>query len=154
MEHPDKSGQLRELIRILERKLGGMQENQLSCCSITLPQCHALVEIGRAGKMSLNELAELLRLEKSTMSRTVSNLVSANLAKRVEDAQDRRYVAITLTDSGKKLFAGIEAGMNDYYRRIYLSMPANKREQVLASLQVLLDAISFEYKGDDYPGEC
>jgi DNA-binding MarR family transcriptional regulator len=133
--------QLRELVRILERKLGILQESEFSCCGITMAQCHALVEIGRAKSISLNELAELLNLENSTMSRTVNNLVTNELAKRDIDPQDRRYVTISLTESGQKLYEGIEEGMNLYFSKVYHSIPESKREQVMESVQILLDAI-------------
>ena len=64
MNHTQNAKQLREMIRLLERKLGALDDFQVSCCDITMAQCHALVEIGRAGSISLNELAELLNLEK------------------------------------------------------------------------------------------
>ncbi len=137
----DDTKQLRELIRILERKLGILQEKQVSCCDITLGQCHALVEIGRAKSISLNELAELLNLENSTMSRTVNNLVTLELAKRDIDPKDRRYVTISLTDSGSRLFEGIEVDMNSYFGKVYGSIPENKKQQVLESLQILIEAI-------------
>lgn len=141
MNFTDDPKQLREMIRILERKLGILQESEFSCCGITMAQCHALVEIGRAGSISLNELAELLNLENSTMSRTVNNLVTNELVKRDIDPQDRRYVTISLTDSGRKLFEGIEEGMNVYFRNVYDSIPENKKRQVLESIEILLEAI-------------
>lgn len=138
----DNAKQLREMIRILERKLGILQENEFSCCSITLGQCHALVEIGRTKSISLNELAVLLNLENSTMSRTVNNLVASNLVKRDIDPKDRRYVTISLTESGNRLFESIEDEMNVYFSKIYDFIPSNKQQQVLESLQILLEAIS------------
>lgn len=141
MNYIDDPKQLREMIRILERKLGILQESEFSCCGISMAQCHALVEIGRVKSISLNELAELLNLENSTMSRTVNNLVTNNLAKRDIDPQDRRYVTISLTDSGHKLYEGIEEGMNLYFKKVYDSIPENKKQQVLESVQILLEAI-------------
>lgn len=135
------SKQLRELVRKLERKLGVMQDGEYSCCGITLAQCHALVEIGRAVNISLNELADLLNLDNSTLSRTVNNLVASELAKRDIDPQDRRYVAISLTEPGLKLFEGIETSMDLYYRKIYQSIPDDKQQQVLESMQILLESI-------------
>lgn len=135
------SKQLRELVRKLERKLGVMQDGEYSCCGITLAQCQALVEIGRAANISLNELAELLNLDNSTLSRTVNNLVANELVKRDIDPQDRRCVAISLTESGHKLFEGIETSMDLYYRKIYQSIPEDKQKQVLESMQILLESI-------------
>lgn len=145
MAEVNNSNQLREIIRLLERKLGILEDSQLACCSITMAQCHALVEIGRAQKISLNELAELLNIENSSMSRTVNNLVNNDLVKRDIDPLDRRYVTITLTETGNKLFNEIEERMNQYFAKIYNRLPADKREQVLDSLKTLLAAIG-EYE--------
>ncbi|HBF35883.1 MAG TPA: MarR family transcriptional regulator, partial [Firmicutes bacterium] len=75
MVSQNKSDVLREIVRILERKLGVLDDLQSSCCGVTFAQCHAIVEIGRARKISLNDLADILGLDKSTMSRTINNLV-------------------------------------------------------------------------------
>jgi DNA-binding MarR family transcriptional regulator len=138
-ENPKK---LREMIRILERKLGILQESGYSCCGVTMSQCHALVEIGRVKDISLNELAELLNLENSTMSRTVNNLVSSELAKRDIDPLDRRYVTISLTDKGDKLYKKIEKDMDQYFKEIYEEIPENKKQQVIESIEILLEAIN------------
>lgn len=142
MDDLNNSKQLREMIRMLERKFGTLLESEFSCCNISLAQCHALVEIGRVGSISLNELADLLNLENSTMSRTVNNLVTSNLAKRDIDPRDRRYVAISLTEDGLKLFKEIEESMNEYFLKLYDTIPEDKKLQVLDSLQILLQAIN------------
>lgn len=141
MKISPESMQLREIIRTLERKLGLLENTQLSCCGITFTQCHALVEIGRAERITLNVLAALLDLEDSTMSRTVNNLVTKGLAARTADERDRRYVAISLTDAGMALFRNIETGMESYFSDIVAKIPEDKRAQVLDSMQILLDAV-------------
>jgi DNA-binding MarR family transcriptional regulator len=136
------SKQLREITRMLERKLGALQDCQINCCSVTLSQCHALVEIGRAKNISLNELAQLLNLENSTMSRTVDKLVNIDLIKREISTKDRRYLRISLTEKGEKVFDNIEEDMNIYFEKVHKAIPESKREQVIESLQVLLEAIT------------
>lgn len=141
MNGANDSKQLRETVRILERRLGILKDSKFSCCGITMSQCHALVEIGRSGSISLNELAELIDLENSTLSRTVNNLVTSGLAKREIDPQDRRYVTISLTKSGQRLFKKIEGSMDSYYKKIFDQIPEGKRGQILKSLNILLEAI-------------
>lgn len=133
---------LREAVRLLERKLGILDEVQASCCGVTFAQCHAIVEIGRAKSISLNDLADLLGLDKSTMSRTVNNLVNSGLALREVDSEDRRYIIIKLTQTGLKSYREIEEGMEVYFNRIYQAIPEDKREQVVDSLQVLIKALA------------
>ncbi len=142
MEDLIKVKQLRESIRLMERKLGILEECSVSCGGITITQCHALVEIGRAKSISLIELSELLNLDNSTMSRTVNNLVSNGLVARELNKKDRRYVTIKLSESGIKVFENIETNMNSFYMKVFQSIPCNKQEQVLGSMQTLLEAIS------------
>lgn len=142
MENPEKAEQLREAIRQMERKLGILEESGVSCCGITLAQSYALVEIGRAKSVSLIELSELLNLDNSTMSRTVNNLVNSGLAERELDPRNRRYVIIKLTGNGIKLFESLEESMGLYYLKVLQTIPLEKQEQVLESLQILLDAIT------------
>jgi len=137
-----ESKQLRELIRTLERKLGVLEDGEMACCGISMAQCHALVEIGRAGSISLVDLAGLLNLDTSTMSRTVNNLVNSNMAERELDPSDRRYITIRLTPEGMEQFSGIESSMGTYFMQIYSAIPAESRAQVLESLQILLKAIT------------
>lgn len=84
----------------------------------------------RAGTLSLNDLADILGLDKSTMSRTINNLMNDGLVIRELDAKDRRFVRIELTEGGVKKYEGIEATMRQYFENVYGSIPVNKREQV------------------------
>lgn len=132
---------LRELIRLLVRNLGLLEKSEASCCEITISQCHAIVEIGRIEKLSLNKLAELLELDKSTTSRTINNLVDLGLVQREVSPEDRRYITINLTTEGEKIYRNIENSMDEYYLNIFNSIPEEKRKQVLESLELLIEAI-------------
>ncbi|MPM85293.1 hypothetical protein SDC9_132371 [bioreactor metagenome] len=132
---------LRELIRLLVRNLGLLEKSEASCCEITISQCHAIVEIGRIEKLSLNELAELLELDKSTTSRTINNLVDLGLVQREVSPEDRRYITINLTKEGEEIYKNIEDSMDEYYLNIFNSIPEEKRSQVLESLELLTDAV-------------
>lgn len=135
------SDNLRELLRILVRNLGILEKSDGSCCGVTIAQCHAIVEIGRIKKISLIALADLLGLDKSTMSRTINNLVKAGLVKRDIDSENRRYISIQLTDQGIEVFKSIENSMYRYYSDIFKSIPEDKRNQVLDSLEILVKSV-------------
>ena len=135
------SNDLRELIRTLVRGLGILEKSEASCCGVSLSQCHCIVEIGRKGETSLNELASILNLNKSTMSRTINNLVKQDLVERKTNPEDRRYMRITLTDNGNKIYTEIEENMTLYFEKFLDDIPGNKRYQVMESVQLLLEAI-------------
>jgi DNA-binding MarR family transcriptional regulator len=91
--------------------------------------------------MSVNELAELLDLDKSTVSRVVDQLVNSNLLLREAHAKDRRYVTLELTTEGKELFQSTEQRMEGYYAGVLDCLPEIKRQQVIESLELLSDAL-------------
>jgi DNA-binding MarR family transcriptional regulator len=130
----------RELIRGLERSLGVLDDTQSSCCSITMTQCHALVEIGRAKTVSLVDLSGTLGLDKSTISRTIDHLVNAKLVSRSTDQSNRRYITISLTEDGKKVFTDIETTMNLQFKRVLKKIPKEKQSAVMDSLKILIKA--------------
>lgn len=137
----DSSKRLRETTRLLIRKLGMLERNEAMCCGVTLTQCHTIIEIGRKEQITVNELSELLNLDKSTVSRTVEQLVNYGILNREPDPKDRRYVALRLTNKGEELFRSIEQRMEAYFTELIASIPEEKREQVIESLQLFSEAL-------------
>ena len=81
-ESVKQAATLRELLRTLIRKLGVLERSEAGCCDMTLSQCNALIEVGRAGVLSVNQLADRLNLDKSTASRVSDKLVLDGLLLR------------------------------------------------------------------------
>jgi DNA-binding MarR family transcriptional regulator len=136
------SNYMRELIRMLVRNLGILEKSDAACCGISIAQCHAIVEIGRSGEISLNKLAEILMLDKSTMSRTINNLVESGLVIRELHPEDRRFVSIKLSEKGLEVYKDTEGSMEGYYEKIFASIPEEKRGQVLESLKLIINAVN------------
>lgn len=141
MPYHDDAVPLRELLRVLVRKTGILERGEATCCSITISQCHSIVEIGRSENLSIMQLAEVLGLDKSTVSRSVDKLVTDGLVLRLEDPQDRRYATLGLTPKGRDLFDTIEERMTAYFHEVLQGIPVEKRSQVLESLHYLTVAL-------------
>jgi len=75
------------------------------------------------------------------VSRTVDKLVTKGMVKRDIDPVDRRYLVINLTARGEEVYRKIEENMNLFFEKIYLALPAEKRNDVLESLNVLLASV-------------
>ena len=127
---------LRENTRILECHLGNINKTDSCCCGISEPECFVLVEIGRKPNISVKELAEILRLDKSGVSRTVEELVQKDYVERKPSTEDRRFVVLNLTLKGKERFEKIENGMNRKFKEILDKIPVDKREQVIEALEL------------------
>ena len=137
----DQAATLRELLRVLIRKLGILERSEAACCEITLSQCHTLIEIGRAGALSVNELSDRLGLDKSTVSRSADKLVLDGQLLREEAANDRRYVSLKLSSKGIESYNALEQRMTDYFSTVISSIDPTEREMVLKGLQSLTTAL-------------
>ncbi|MBN1071779.1 MarR family transcriptional regulator [Clostridium botulinum] len=132
-------------MRELERELG-LLNKQGNCCGfdVSLSQCHALVEIGRAKKVSLKELANIIALDISTMSRTVDNLVKKGYVVKKSSSLDRRSVEIELTNNGLLLFNDIEDSMNKNFEEVFDRISNEEKKNVINSLQIIINAFKKE----------
>ncbi|MGE5543844.1 MAG: MarR family winged helix-turn-helix transcriptional regulator [Bacillota bacterium] len=129
--------ELRDMIRTLVRRLGIVDKSEASCCGITISQCHTILEVAREEPVSLQVLSMILGLDKSTTSRTVDSLVGMGLLQRDPDPEDRRFVNLKLTGSGRAMVQQINSLMDDYYHAVYQAIPPEHREMVLESLRIL-----------------
>ena len=132
---------IRQFRRAL-RRFQRLNDVQLkSCCTrVSLPQCLVLLEVDEAEQPTMGQLATRLRLDGSTLSRTVESLVSRGLLERERSEQDRRTVRIRLTRSGraecKTLHRDNDARCTDVLGRI----PASRRPAVIRSFELLVQA--------------
>jgi len=130
----------REKLRRLEREIGWQLKSDTECCGVTLAQCHIIVEIGNRGETSVVDLSSVLGLDTSTLSRHINGMVNVGLVDRILNPKDRRYVSITLTGQGQKVYDSIEDICNTKYTRILELIPGEKRGQVLEGFNLLVDA--------------
>lgn len=87
----------REMVRELDVLRGVFQDTGFS-----YSQCHALFELQQHQSLTTNELAGLLRLDKSTVSRLLSGLKDKSLVDATVNPNDQRQKAFRLTTEGEK----------------------------------------------------
>jgi MarR family transcriptional regulator, organic hydroperoxide resistance regulator len=90
-------------IKAAQRELERRQNEAMRPLGLTGAQADALVVIGQAGPLSLNELGDLLIAEAGHPSRLVDRLVEAGLGERRPATDDRRRVELRLTARGRRL---------------------------------------------------
>lgn len=134
---------MRQLLVALSRATQLLEKSEVGCCGISLSQCHLLLEIFRReeGDTSLSDLAGVLGLDLSTVSRVADGLVRQNLLKREVASQDRRRSILTLTDRGKELVENINRNMKAYTQEVLKQIPSEKRPAALEGLGLLLEAM-------------
>lgn len=139
--------QFRQVLRQLEREIGWQLKSETECCGVTVSQCHIILEIGNAGECALVDLAATLRLDPSTMSRNINSMVDAGLVNRITNPDDRRYVALTLTEQGRQVYESIENVCNANYLQIFNLIPEEKHAQVMESFALFTTALQSSREG-------
>jgi MarR family transcriptional regulator, organic hydroperoxide resistance regulator len=90
-------------VKAAQRELERRQNEAMRPLGLTAAQADALLVIGQAGPLSLNELGELLIAEAGHPSRLVDRLVEGGWVERRAASDDRRRVELSLTASGRRL---------------------------------------------------
>src|SRR5690349_18222982 len=93
---------VRQSSRELVRQLGFL-EDQVFDLGISHSQCHVLLELDQQGHLSLQELCAVLKVEKSTLSRTVSSLIKRGLIQAHVSKFDKRRKPLEITEAGRAL---------------------------------------------------
>jgi len=143
--------EFRYTLRRFERLIAGRLKESSCCSGVTLPQCHALLEIEASGRVSLIELVQSLGLDKSTLSRTTDGLVNNGLISRTFSDLDRRSIQLALSPQGQGICDRINASNDHFFSRVLGRIPEARRPQVLESFQELVNALGMEIHstGDD-----
>ncbi|MBN1782278.1 MarR family transcriptional regulator [bacterium] len=136
-----KLEEFRRQLRSLEREIFELLKDGTTCCNVSLAQCHAMLEIGDTKMTNISDLAEKLKLDKSTLSRTIEGLVRTGMVSREIDAADRRYMQVTLTEQGKAAYRSINDLCNQYYQSVFSHIHEGKHAQIIESMMTLAEAM-------------
>jgi DNA-binding MarR family transcriptional regulator len=141
----------RRILRKFERLTNAQIKN---CCSgVTLAQCVVLLEVEEQGTPTMGQLATQLRLDNSTLSRTVEGLVGNGFVERLRDDRDRRVVCIRLTTQGEALCRSIHAENDTHCRLAFEKIAPSKRGTVIRNFEILVQAC-LDYEAESKQGGC
>jgi len=144
----------RRNLRVIEREAGDQMKGDGECCGVSMAQCHVIMELGTLEKASVSDLAGILKLDKSTLSRTIEGLVRTGLVGRSIDPEDRRYMQVSLTGQGRKVFEEMNTACNRLYRGVFHKIPEEMHSQVVDCLGLLADAIQKAKGFEGNPCAC
>ena len=124
----------RALVGVSARSLADVEEH------VTLTQFRALVVLAAHGDGTLGQLAGRLGVNASTAQRQVDRLVRDGLVDRRENPQDRRQVAIALTQNGSRLVDAVTSRRRAAIARIVRDVPGADRHALIAALEAFASA--------------
>lgn len=111
--------------------IGRLRESQLEpalqILDLNLARHRAMEVIGRLGPCTMSELATFTSVDRTTLTRSVDQLLTSGLVERNKDPVDRRLVYVALTDAGRALQARASAFVGNHGR--YLLEGISEAEQ-------------------------
>jgi DNA-binding MarR family transcriptional regulator len=100
-----------------------------------------LAMLGTGQPLRVSDLATLLDVERSTVSRRVTELVGLGLVTRSVDPDDRRAAVLRLTKSGERAVARIQAAWHQTLLGLTEEWPARRRTETTTGLNRLADSL-------------
>lgn len=95
----------------------------------------------QAEPVTMGELSQALNVPLSTATRIVDTLVKLDYAQRLPDPDDRRVVRVTLTETGKQMYTGIQGFFETRLRHILGYFTEDEQESLLGLMKKLQKAI-------------
>ena len=133
--------QFTEIMSRFVQKIMAMDRAEKYCYGVTLSQAYVIATVQRREILSMNELSNELGLAISTLTRIVDVLVRDEIVCRKLSEQDRRKVCICLTKKGEVLGGKLQDCSEQFWSKIYNTIPEIKQMQVTENLTMLLQAI-------------
>jgi DNA-binding MarR family transcriptional regulator len=120
--------------------------------AVSLSEARALIELVSARGIAQGELAGLLGLEKSTVSRLAAGLERKGWIRRGRDEENQRYVRLYLTPQGRAVAGRVWAAWRSRQARILSGLSAEERAGLSAGLRGLVRGLAAEGLLGDSPG--
>lgn len=121
--------ELRRNARSVVRELGLLNDAYFEI-GVTLAERHLLIELTTCPSPTMKEIAERLLLDKSTVSRLISNAVKKGYIQCITDEKDRRKRFLKMTENGKQTLNAFEPIAFDQTKEALLTLTHEEIETV------------------------
>jgi DNA-binding MarR family transcriptional regulator len=135
-------GQLHKLLMELARVVGLLQpDHAVPGQPVSVSQLFALHELDTGAALSQQDLADRLRLEKSSVSRLAAELERRGLLVRERQPGNRRLYRLRLTAQGRELHRRMGTGFHEQYVRWTAAMTPDELDALLVGLTAFVRAV-------------
>jgi DNA-binding MarR family transcriptional regulator len=112
--------------------------------AVSASEARALIELVTARGIAQGELARLLGLEKSTVSRLAAGLERKGWIRRGRDSDNQRYVRLYLTPEGREVAARVWQAWQSRPARILAALSDDERAGLSSGLRGLVRGLAAE----------
>ncbi|HBW34775.1 MarR family winged helix-turn-helix transcriptional regulator [Desulfosporosinus sp. BICA1-9] len=104
----------------------------------------AMLIVDRYGEVIMSQISDYINAPLSTTTGLVNRLVKNGYLQRERSEEDRRIVAIRLTDKGKSMMTEVKESIGSYLERINTVLSTEERQTLLKIFMKIVDALSRE----------
>jgi DNA-binding MarR family transcriptional regulator len=112
--------------------------------AVSASEARALIELVAARGIAQGQLAALLGLEKSTVSRLAAGLERKGWLRRGRDQQNQRYVRLYLTPAGRAVAGQVWRAWQSRQARVLAALTPEERAGLAAGLRGLVRGLAAE----------
>jgi len=134
----DLTTYLFHLFAVVARHREARLETELKPVGLNLSRHRALSVVAALEPCSMSELAEFSAVDRTTLTRTVDQLVDGGLVERTTPREDRRQVLLTLTDTGRATCRRSMRAIFGVNRQILDGLAEEDQRRVARALETFL----------------
>ncbi len=128
------------LITRLQVVLSEIDYAQKACLQAGKMECQLLNHLFVVKEpVNMNELAKVLNVSHSRITRIMDNLVSKKLVMRKPSEKDRRCWFAIITEKGKKLAENSRQTVVDHQKKIIAKIPEKEVENIFKALKTYVE---------------
>jgi DNA-binding MarR family transcriptional regulator len=113
-------------------------ERALAGLDLSLAQWRAISTIRRFRSCAMSELSAFTAVDRTTLTRSVDQLVRRDLVARQTPETDRRQVRLSLTEGGQSLYARAVDQLLDFNRQALAGVPAERQRDIARGLAAVI----------------
>ncbi|MEM8686499.1 MAG: helix-turn-helix domain-containing GNAT family N-acetyltransferase [Pseudomonadota bacterium] len=140
-------GRVRSGSRLIVRELGFMGQT-LAETDLHASAVHAIIEIGADKQLTAKHLADILLLQKSTISRLLKGLKARGLIDEVRSESDGRVKRLRLTAKGSQTLEAIAAHATLRVSEALACLDTSQRDGVAGALEAYANALRLCRSGE------
>jgi DNA-binding MarR family transcriptional regulator/GNAT superfamily N-acetyltransferase len=128
--------EVRAFNRFYTREIG-LLNRSLPATSLSLPEARVLYELAQApeGGRTAAEIGWTLDMDKAHLSRIVARFVTRGLASSRVRPDHRKHRLVSLTDAGRKVFAGAEAAARGQVDALLEPIDPGARNRIIEAMR-------------------
>jgi len=127
------------LFAVVSRHREALLETRLKPLGLSLSRHRALSVIAGLGRCTMSELADFTAVDRTTLTRTVDQLVESGLVERATPREDRRQVVLSVTAAGRETCVRSLRTISTVNRELVADMTSEEQRDSARLLEKLLE---------------